>query len=74
MLKLFRDHVFHSVTAEGRPWLDQAHLAYCLNQLDGGTQDKVRPPARAAQHKTRINSLIFSSVSLKDVTFLINFF
>lgn len=41
MLKLFRDYLFHSVTADGRPWLDQAHLAHCLNQLDGGTTARV---------------------------------
>ncbi|XP_069364773.1 PAN2-PAN3 deadenylation complex subunit PAN3 isoform X4 [Maniola hyperantus] len=41
MLKLFRDHLFHSVTPDGRPWLDQAHLACALNNLDGGTQAKV---------------------------------
>lgn len=41
MLKLFRDYLFHSVTEDGRPWIDQAHLAHCLNQLDGGTGAKV---------------------------------
>lgn len=41
MLKLFRDHLFHAVATDGRPWLDQAHLAHCLNQLDGGSSAKV---------------------------------
>lgn len=41
MLKLFRDYLFHSVSEDGRPWLDQAHLTHCLNQLDGGTNAKV---------------------------------
>lgn len=42
MLKLFRDYVFHQVTADGRPWLDLAHVVACLNKLDSGSQDKVR--------------------------------
>lgn len=41
MLKLFRDYVFHQVTAEGRPWLDMAHVVSCLNKLDSGSADKV---------------------------------
>ncbi|CAB3226148.1 unnamed protein product [Arctia plantaginis] len=49
MLKLFRDYLFHSVTADGRPWLDQAHLAHCLNQLDGGTSEKVELMSRDEQ-------------------------
>lgn len=42
MLKLFRDYVFHQVTAEGRPWLDMAHVVSCLNKLDSGSYDKVK--------------------------------
>lgn len=49
MLKLFRDYLFHGVTAEGRPWLDQAHLAHCLNQLDAGTNQKVELMSRDEQ-------------------------
>ncbi|KAH9642345.1 hypothetical protein HF086_004877 [Spodoptera exigua] len=49
MLKLFRDYLFHSVTADGRPWLDQAHLAHCLNQLDGGTTARVELMSRDEQ-------------------------
>ncbi|XP_014242241.1 PAN2-PAN3 deadenylation complex subunit PAN3 isoform X2 [Cimex lectularius] len=41
MLKLFRDHVFHQVTEDGRPFLDMAHVVHCLNKLDAGTQEKV---------------------------------
>lgn len=41
MLKLFRDYVFHQVAADGRPWLDMAHVVSCLNKLDAGSQDKV---------------------------------
>lgn len=41
MLKLFRDYVFHQVAADGRPWLDMAHVVCCLNKLDSGSQDKV---------------------------------
>lgn len=49
MLKLFRDHLFHSVGADGRPWLDQAHLAHCLNQLDGGSNNRVELMSRDEQ-------------------------
>ncbi|CAG5039298.1 unnamed protein product [Parnassius apollo] len=49
MLKLFRDYLFHSVSADGRPWLDQAHLAHCLNQLDGGTNARVELMSRDEQ-------------------------
>ncbi|CAK1554584.1 unnamed protein product [Leptosia nina] len=42
LLKLFRDYVFHSVTPEGRPWLDLAHVGYCLNNLDSGTNTQVQ--------------------------------
>ncbi|XP_068633497.1 PAN2-PAN3 deadenylation complex subunit PAN3 isoform X2 [Battus philenor] len=49
MLKLFRDYLFHSVTEDGRPWLDQAHLAHCLNQLDGGSNAKVELMSRDEQ-------------------------
>ncbi|XP_043585940.1 PAN2-PAN3 deadenylation complex subunit PAN3 isoform X1 [Bombus pyrosoma] len=41
MLKLFRDYVFHQVAADGRPWLDMAHVVSCLNKLDSGSEDKV---------------------------------
>ncbi|XP_014487952.1 PREDICTED: PAB-dependent poly(A)-specific ribonuclease subunit PAN3 isoform X2 [Dinoponera quadriceps] len=41
MLKLFRDYVFHQVTADGRPWLDMAHVVACLNKLDSGSMDKI---------------------------------
>ncbi|XP_035723493.1 PAN2-PAN3 deadenylation complex subunit PAN3-like [Vespa mandarinia] len=41
MLKLFRDYVFHQVTADGRPWLDMAHVVSCLNKLDSGSHDKI---------------------------------
>lgn len=49
MLKLFRDYLFHSVCADGRPWLDQAHLTHCLNQLDSGTHNKVQLMSRDEQ-------------------------
>lgn len=41
MLKLFRDYLFHTVTADGRPWLNQAHVIQTLNKLDAGTMDRV---------------------------------
>ncbi|KAJ2954036.1 hypothetical protein O0L34_g2247 [Tuta absoluta] len=49
MLKLFRDYLFHSVSQDGRPWLDQAHLVHCLNQLDGGSSAKVSLMSRDEQ-------------------------
>lgn len=42
MLKLFRDYLFHSVTEDGRPYLDQAHIVKCLNKLDAGVMEKVQ--------------------------------
>ena len=42
MLKLFRDHIFHQVTEDGRPFLDMAHIIHCLNKLDAGTHEKVK--------------------------------
>lgn len=45
MLKLFRDYLFHSVSDDGRPWLDHAHIVQCLNKLDAGTLEKVGPSA-----------------------------
>ncbi|KAL1130726.1 hypothetical protein AAG570_011967 [Ranatra chinensis] len=41
MLKLLRDHLFHQVTEDGRPFLDMAHVVHCLNRLDAGTPEKV---------------------------------
>lgn len=41
LLMLFRDYLFHSVTDDGRPWLDNSHIVQCLNKLDAGTLDKV---------------------------------
>ncbi|XP_050683901.1 PAN2-PAN3 deadenylation complex subunit PAN3 isoform X2 [Leptidea sinapis] len=41
LLKLFRDYMFHAVSLDGRPWMDYAHIVYCLNQLDSGTSNKV---------------------------------
>lgn len=50
MLKLFRDYLFHTVTADGRPWLNQAHVIQTLNKLDAGTIEKV-------MHKQSCNSV-----------------
>ncbi|XP_013189159.1 PAN2-PAN3 deadenylation complex subunit PAN3 [Amyelois transitella] len=49
MLKLFRDYLFHAVSPDGRPWLDQAHLTHCLNQLDTGSEAKVELMSRDEQ-------------------------
>ncbi len=45
-LKLFRDHVFHSVDADGRPIIDIAHMLRCLARLDAGSADLVRLTSR----------------------------
>ncbi|XP_053624955.1 PAN2-PAN3 deadenylation complex subunit PAN3 isoform X2 [Plodia interpunctella] len=49
MLKLFRDYLFHAVSSDGRPWLDQAHVTHCLNQLDTGSEAKVELMSRDEQ-------------------------
>ncbi|GAB0094648.1 PAN2-PAN3 deadenylation complex subunit PAN3 [Sergentomyia squamirostris] len=49
MLKLFRDYLFHSVSEDGRPWLDHAHIVQCLNKLDAGTMEKVQLMSRDEQ-------------------------
>lgn len=41
MLKLYRDYLFHSVTEDGRPWLDHSHIVQSLNKLDAGVIEKV---------------------------------
>jgi PAB-dependent poly(A)-specific ribonuclease subunit 3 len=33
LLKLFYDYVFHSVTDDGRPFIDMAHIIQCLNKV-----------------------------------------
>ena len=43
LLKLFRDYVFHQEDDDGRPMLDNAHVISCLNKLDAGSREKVRP-------------------------------
>ncbi|XP_058124976.1 PAN2-PAN3 deadenylation complex subunit PAN3 isoform X2 [Anopheles ziemanni] len=49
MLKLFRDYLFHTVTEDGRPWLNQSHIVQCLNKLDAGTMEKVQLMSRDEQ-------------------------
>lgn len=49
MLKLFRDYLFHTVTEDGRPWLNQSHIVQCLNKLDAGTIEKVQLMSRDEQ-------------------------
>ncbi|XP_037907770.1 PAN2-PAN3 deadenylation complex subunit PAN3 isoform X2 [Hermetia illucens] len=61
MLKLFRDYLFHSVTEDGRPYLDQAHIVKCLNKLDAGVMEKVQLMSRDEQ-----SVLIVSYAELKN--------
>lgn len=50
-LKLFRDYVFHQVSAEtGRPVLDLGHVVSCLNKLDAGVEEKVALVTRDEQN------------------------
>lgn len=49
MLKLFRDYLFHAVTAEGKPWMSNAHIVQNLNKLDCGAQEKVQLVSRDEQ-------------------------
>ncbi|XP_050097664.1 PAN2-PAN3 deadenylation complex subunit PAN3 [Anopheles aquasalis] len=49
MLKLFRDYLFHTVTEDGRPWLNQSHIVQCLNKLDAGTMERVQLMSRDEQ-------------------------
>jgi PAB-dependent poly(A)-specific ribonuclease subunit 3 len=41
-LKLFRDHVFHAVDANGNPVLDLGHVLTCLNKLDVGIDERLQ--------------------------------
>ncbi|KRK01458.1 PAN2-PAN3 deadenylation complex subunit PAN3 isoform X3 [Drosophila yakuba] len=61
MLKLFRDYLFHSVTEDGRPWLDHAHIVQCLNKLDAGSIERVQLMSRDEQ-----SVLIVSYAELKN--------
>eukprot|EP00123_Amoebidium_parasiticum_P014005 comp22277_c2_seq1/m.32970 comp22277_c2_seq1/g.32970 ORF comp22277_c2_seq1/g.32970 comp22277_c2_seq1/m.32970 type:complete len:641 (-) comp22277_c2_seq1:587-2509(-) len=41
LLKLFRDYVFHQVTAQGEPVASLSFTTQCLNKLDVGTAEKL---------------------------------
>lgn len=49
ILKLFRDHVFHQVDANGKPVVDLAHILVNLNKLDAGTDEMIRLVSRDDQ-------------------------
>lgn len=50
-LKLFRDYVFHQVSAEdGRPVIDLGHVIGCLNKLDAGSEEQIAMISRDEQH------------------------
>lgn len=40
-LRLFRDHVFHQVDADGKPVLAIGHMIACLNKLDASSEETV---------------------------------
>ncbi|SJX66268.1 related to Pab1 dependent poly(A)-specific ribonuclease PAN3 [Sporisorium reilianum f. sp. reilianum] len=46
VIKLFRDHVFHSVDEAGRPVVDLSHILTNLNKLDAGTDEKIMLTSR----------------------------
>lgn len=46
MLKLFRDFVFHSVDANGKPLTDLAHVLRCLAKLDAGVEEMITVMSR----------------------------
>ncbi|XP_055460984.1 PAN2-PAN3 deadenylation complex subunit PAN3 [Psammomys obesus] len=48
LLKLFRDHLFHQVTAAGAPWIDLSHIVSCLNKLDAGVPERISLASRDA--------------------------
>ena len=49
-LKLFRDYVFHQVSAEdGRPVLDLGHIITCLNKMDAGVEEQIALVSRDEQ-------------------------
>jgi len=68
MLKLFRDYVFHQVTADGRPWLDLAHVVACLNKLDSGSQDKVK----TCNHFAPLCNITFVTYKIIDKPYIID--
>ena len=49
MVKLFRDHVFHSVNESGRPLVDLSHILTNLNKLDAGSEEKLMLTSRDEQ-------------------------
>lgn len=74
MLKLFRDYVFHQVAADGRPWLDMAHVVSCLNKLDSGSQDKVHFSESFSLKLLDFYLLAFLSGTKYHSRFLLQFF
>jgi len=48
-LKLFRDHVFHQVDANGKPVVDLGHILTNLNKLDAGTNQMIKLYSRDEQ-------------------------
>jgi hypothetical protein len=46
IVKLFRDHVFHSVDENGRPVVDLSHILTNLNKLDAGVEEKIMLTSR----------------------------
>lgn len=49
ILKLFRHHLFHCMTEQGKPWLSNAHIVQNLNKLDAGSNEKVQLVSRDEQ-------------------------
>lgn len=49
ILPLFRDFVFHQVSAQGNPVVDMGHILSCLNKLDVGAEERITLVTRDEQ-------------------------
>ncbi|PVG00079.1 hypothetical protein CPB86DRAFT_872085 [Serendipita vermifera] len=49
IIKLFRDHVFHTVDESGKPVISMAHVLSNLNKLDSGSEEKLMLVSRDEQ-------------------------
>jgi len=49
LIKLLRDHLFHSVDSEGRPYLNITHVTTCLTKLEMKSSDNIMLYSRGGQ-------------------------
>lgn len=50
---------FHTVTEDGNPWLDMAHIVTTLNKLDAGIMEKVRNHLRNTSGDHKLIIIVF---------------